>query len=244
MQVRLTKKITNCLTGGCSLSNLKKDCLALERIERGTVSDAENKAGFKSTASSSASTQSSTSASKAIVHKDILRTCSTNFNSIIRADLPPDIRDTLIIPLSTTPEQATSLSLQVLKLILLFNKSTIKINNKDAITMVDAQGFQINELVPEEFHVEMYESRTMPPLPASVKEDLKVLRESKVILDHILNQEFTTAHDARRLIGPSFPANGLDGEINIMKLYAPGLYAVQHIGSVDIPSNINSLYMI
>lgn len=71
---------------------------------------------------------------------------------------------------------------------------------------------------------------------------LKVLRESKVILDHIVNQEFTTAHNARRLIVPSFQANGLDGEVKVMKLCAPGLYTVQHIGSVDIPSNINCLH--
>ena len=70
---------------------------------------------------------------------------------------------------------------------------------------------------------------------------LKVLRESKVILDHIVNREFTTEHDARRLIVPCFQANGLDGEIKIMKLYAPGLYTIQHIGSVDIPSSVHFL---
>lgn len=38
---------------------------------------------------------------------------------------------------------------------------------------------------------------------------LKVLLESKVILDHISNQKFTKPHDARRLIVPSFQANDL-----------------------------------
>jgi hypothetical protein len=74
-----------------------------------------------------------------------------------------------------------------------------------------------------------------------ILDHLKVLRESKVILDHIVNQEFTTAHDAKRLIVPCFQANGLDGEVKIMKLHAPGLYTIQHIGSVDIPSSINFL---
>ncbi|CAO3697853.1 unnamed protein product [Rhizopus stolonifer] len=75
-----------------------------------------------------------------------------------------------------------------------------------------------------------------------VSDHLKVLRGMKVILDHIVNQELTTVHDARRLIVPSFQANGLDGEMKIMKLYAPGLYTIQHMGSIDIPSNINSLH--
>lgn len=71
---------------------------------------------------------------------------------------------------------------------------------------------------------------------------LKVLRESKVILNHIVNQEFTMVHDARRSIVPSFQVNGLDGEVKVMKLCAPDLYTVQHIGSVDRPSNINCLH--
>ncbi|KAG1135842.1 hypothetical protein G6F37_012457 [Rhizopus arrhizus] len=64
---------------------------------------------------------------------------------------------------------------------------------------------------------------------------LKVLRESKIILDDITNQEFMQAKDARRLIIPCFQANGLEGEIKITKLVAPGLYTVQHLGSVDVP---------
>ncbi|KAG0738038.1 hypothetical protein G6F16_011760 [Rhizopus arrhizus] len=64
---------------------------------------------------------------------------------------------------------------------------------------------------------------------------LKILRGSKVILDDITNQKFLKAKDARRLIVPSFQANGLEGEIKITKLVAPGLYTVQHLGSVDVP---------
>ncbi|KAI9469101.1 MAG: hypothetical protein EXX96DRAFT_598025 [Benjaminiella poitrasii] len=70
---------------------------------------------------------------------------------------------------------------------------------------------------------------------------IDAIEESKIILDHIVDQEFTTAHDARRVIVPYFQANGLDGEIKIMKLYAPGLYTIQHIGSVDIPNSVNFL---
>lgn len=51
---------------------------------------------------------------------------------------------------------------------------------------------------------------------------LKVLRESKVILDDMTNQEFIQAKDARRLIIPSFQANGLEGEIKLTKLVLPG----------------------
>ncbi|KAI9015755.1 hypothetical protein CLU79DRAFT_805521 [Phycomyces nitens] len=71
---------------------------------------------------------------------------------------------------------------------------------------------------------------------------LKLLRESKVTLDHIANQEFTTGHDVRRLIVPNFQANGLESEVKVMKLCALGLYTIQHISSVDIPNNINCLH--
>lgn len=70
---------------------------------------------------------------------------------------------------------------------------------------------------------------------------LKVLRESKIILNHIVDQKFISKYDARRLIVPCFQASGLDGEVKIMKLHASGLYTIQHIGSVDIPSSINLL---
>ncbi|KAI9475676.1 MAG: hypothetical protein EXX96DRAFT_540259 [Benjaminiella poitrasii] len=70
---------------------------------------------------------------------------------------------------------------------------------------------------------------------------LKILRKSKIILDPIVDQEFTTAHDARRVILPCFQANGLDSEIKIMKLFVPGLYTIQHIGSIDISDSINFL---
>lgn len=77
--------------------------------------------------------------------------------------------------------------------------------------------------------------------PKFTSDHLKVLRESKVILDHIANQKYVDCREIRRLIVPSFQFNGLDGEVKIMKLFAPGLYTVQHIGSVDIPTHVNCL---
>ncbi|CEG77351.1 hypothetical protein RMATCC62417_12120 [Rhizopus microsporus] len=74
-----------------------------------------------------------------------------------------------------------------------------------------------------------------------ITDHLKVLRESNVILDDMTNQEFMQAKDARRLIIPSFQANGLEGEIKLMKLVVPGLYTVQHLGSVDIPYLVHDL---
>ncbi|RCH81194.1 hypothetical protein CU098_003616, partial [Rhizopus stolonifer] len=56
-----------------------------------------------------------------------------------------------------------------------------------------------------------------------------------------VDQKFISKYDARRLIVPCFQASGLDGEVKIMKLHASGLYTIQHIGSVDIPSSINLL---
>ncbi|KAG1051306.1 hypothetical protein G6F43_006481 [Rhizopus delemar] len=70
---------------------------------------------------------------------------------------------------------------------------------------------------------------------------LKVFRSSKVILDDMTNQEFMQTKDARRLIIPSFQANGLEGEIKLTKLVASGLYTVQHLGSVDISYFVHDL---
>lgn len=50
--------------------------------------------------------------------------------------------------------------------------------------------------------------------------------------------------DKRRLIVPSFQANSLEGDLKIMKLVAPGLYTVQHLGLVDIPTSTNDLSML
>lgn len=69
----------------------------------------------------------------------------------------------------------------------------------------------------------------------------KVLRESKVILDSIVNRQYTSRSDARRLIIPSFQATGLDGELKIMRLVAPGLYTVQYVGSILIPNHVEDL---
>ncbi|CAO3665808.1 unnamed protein product [Rhizopus microsporus] len=53
---------------------------------------------------------------------------------------------------------------------------------------------------------------------------------AQVILDSIVNRQYTSRSDARRLIIPSFQATGLDGELKIMRLVAPGLYTVQYVG--------------
>ncbi|CAO3698427.1 unnamed protein product [Rhizopus stolonifer] len=42
----------------------------------------------------------------------------------------------------------------------------------------------------------------------------KALRESKVILDNIINCKYTSKKEARRLIMPCFQASGLDGELS------------------------------
>ncbi|KAI9366539.1 hypothetical protein BD770DRAFT_302238, partial [Pilaira anomala] len=88
-----------------------------------------------------------------------------------------------------------------------------------------------NDLLAAEFASDI-------PGPAKFTSDhLKVLRESKVILDHIANQRYLNSHEVKILIIPSFQANGLDSEVKIMKLFAPGLYTVHYIGSVDFPAS-------
>ncbi|CEG75237.1 hypothetical protein RMATCC62417_10311 [Rhizopus microsporus] len=63
---------------------------------------------------------------------------------------------------------------------------------------------------------------------------LKFLRESKITLDHTVNQELTTACDARRLIMSRFQANALEDVVKLQNFMLPAC-------SVDIPSNTNSL---
>ncbi|CAO3616010.1 unnamed protein product [Mucor hiemalis] len=69
----------------------------------------------------------------------------------------------------------------------------------------------------------------------------KVLRESKVILDSIVDREHISRSDARRLLIPRFQAIGLDGGLKIMRLVAPGLYTVQYVGSILIPNHVGDL---
>ncbi|RCH78763.1 hypothetical protein CU097_001602, partial [Rhizopus azygosporus] len=64
---------------------------------------------------------------------------------------------------------------------------------------------------------------------------------AQVILDSIVNRQYTSRSDARRLIIPSFQATGLDGELKIMRLVAPGLYTVQYVGSILIPNHVEDL---
>lgn len=66
---------------------------------------------------------------------------------------------------------------------------------------------------------------------------VKTLRESKVLLDNIVNRQYFKRSETRRLIAPCFQASVLDGEIKLMKLSAPGLYTVQHFGTVPVPNN-------
>lgn len=77
-----------------------------------------------------------------------------------------------------------------------------------------------------------------------INDHLKVLREGKIILDSIVDKQFISKSHARRLVVPCFQATGLDGELKIVKLIAPGLYTVQYIGSIPIPAHIDDLSLL
>jgi hypothetical protein len=72
----------------------------------------------------------------------------------------------------------------------------------------------------------------------------KVLRESKVILDNIINREYTNKKEPRRLMIPCFQVSGLDGELKVLKLSTPELYTVQYIGSIPIPDHVADLSLL
>ncbi|KAI9013878.1 hypothetical protein CLU79DRAFT_805724 [Phycomyces nitens] len=81
--------------------------------------------------------------------------------------------------------------------------------------------------------------------PAKFSNDhQKVLQESKVILDSIANTKYVSNSEARRLIIPRFQAAGLDGELKVMKLVAPGLYTDKYIGFVQIPNHFADLQLL
>lgn len=69
----------------------------------------------------------------------------------------------------------------------------------------------------------------------------KVLREAKTIMDEMFEQEYMPLSEAKRLLVPTFQANGLDGEVTILRLVAPGLYVSQYKGSACIPNNVHDL---
>ncbi|KAL0092638.1 hypothetical protein J3Q64DRAFT_1868443 [Phycomyces blakesleeanus] len=70
---------------------------------------------------------------------------------------------------------------------------------------------------------------------------LKILQESKVILDDLANNKFMQPKDVRWVIVPSFRTNGSESKINLMKLVAPGLYSSKYLGSVNLPYLVNDL---
>ena len=71
----------------------------------------------------------------------------------------------------------------------------------------------------------------------------EALRESKTTLDGIVNSKCISGLDARRLITPSVQATGLDTELKIMKLFAPGLYTVRYVGSILILNYVKNLQL-
>ncbi|KAG2211861.1 hypothetical protein INT47_004548 [Mucor saturninus] len=82
----------------------------------------------------------------------------------------------------------------------------------------------------------------LPPLVPFKVLKIRVPKASNmyilVALARSLNPKFALASDIQV---STLVANSLDGEVKIMKLFSPGLYTVQHLGSIDIPTNVNHL---
>lgn len=72
----------------------------------------------------------------------------------------------------------------------------------------------------------------------------KLLREAKIILDTIANNNHITQKEIKRLLIPCFQATGFDGELMVLKLFAPGLYSAQYMGSVTIPDHVSQLKLL
>ncbi|KAI7861946.1 hypothetical protein BDF14DRAFT_1737393 [Spinellus fusiger] len=87
-------------------------------------------------------------------------------------------------------------------------------------------------------------SGSIPGPQKFIDDHVKILRESKIILDNITNRPYFPTSEKRRLIIPCFQASALDGEVKIMKLSVPGLYTVQHFGSVPIPNDVRDLSLL
>lgn len=69
----------------------------------------------------------------------------------------------------------------------------------------------------------------------------KVLPEAKTIIDEMMKQTYIPRNEAKRVLIPTFQANGLDDEVTVLKLIASDLYTSQYIGSVCIPSSMYDL---
>lgn len=52
----------------------------------------------------------------------------------------------------------------------------------------------------------------------------KAFRESKAIVDNIIDRKYIAEREIKRMIAPSFQAAGSDDEVLILKASAPGLY--------------------
>lgn len=74
-----------------------------------------------------------------------------------------------------------------------------------------------------------------------VNDHVKLLRESKLNMDAVAGSKYISDSEIRRIIVPCFQGTGLDGEIKLVLLKAPGLYTVQLLGLVPIPDNAADL---
>lgn len=74
-----------------------------------------------------------------------------------------------------------------------------------------------------------------------LNDHVRSLRESKLNMDAVAGSKFNSDWEIRRIILPCFQGTGLDGEVKLMTLRAPGLYTVQLLGFVPIPDNAADL---
>ncbi|KAI8147258.1 hypothetical protein BJV82DRAFT_598376 [Fennellomyces sp. T-0311] len=69
-----------------------------------------------------------------------------------------------------------------------------------------------------------------------------MLRESKSIIDKIAESQFISRKEVSRIVAPSFQATGIDGEMMVLRLVAPGLYTAQYMGSLSVPNQPANLH--
>ncbi|KAI9253084.1 hypothetical protein EDC94DRAFT_525519 [Helicostylum pulchrum] len=188
---RLTRKIKTCILQKGNTAQLKQTCLEQQRIEKGTVTDAEINNGLASGSVESyirhnkkkniafwtdivennfdgilsqlqqenvAASEGSSRAKPEntvvnVVNMDTSRTCSVQFSTILREDLPEDIsqwfQKTLKDSLRNTTNYLTDFSVRLYKIFLLLQQTTFEITSSNVIRLGAAKGVAINTILPD-----------------------------------------------------------------------------------------------
>ncbi|KAI9253048.1 hypothetical protein EDC94DRAFT_680372 [Helicostylum pulchrum] len=186
MRIRLTNKIRTCLDNEDDINTLKTQCLNATRLERGTVTTAEQKANVPATTIEKKRKGKEKEVEKEIVSDDtiplnkVLDTSSSNHNTdevrafttsitkIFRKDLPKDILHQFLAIISKTlvesTDYITTYGVQLFKMLIQFKDKRFELDEANNVVLSSIQVSKLKEYLPSDFNVDQ-PNQCLPPAP-------------------------------------------------------------------------------